>query len=133
MYLNKKQKIVIGHMAGMHQELVLSCITITLTKESSSKSIIFDDTFWGRAGQNFELIKERSERQTISLTSDMVMISTLELKRTTLLGQAQGLKSLLLTIIDSQYKVLFLGQKQPLTLKSLILNVVRVAVTSSVI
>ena len=38
------------------------------------------------------LNKERSERQTISLTSDMVMISTLELKRTTLLGQAQGLK-----------------------------------------
>lgn len=38
------------------------------------------------------LNKERSERQTISLTSDMVMISTLELKRTTLLGQPQGLK-----------------------------------------
>ena len=52
-------------------------------------------TTFGEESKIVNLNKERSERQTISLTSDMVMISTLELKRTTLLGQPQGLTFIL--------------------------------------
>ena len=81
-------------MVGTHPELVLSCITIMLIKESSLTAIMkFHFLPLLRTESNvLNLNTERSERQTISLTSDMVMISTLELKRTTLLGQPQGLK-----------------------------------------
>ena len=81
-------------MVGMHRELVLSCITIMLIKESSLTAMMkfHFRPLLGIESKILTLNTERSERQTISLTSDMVMISTLELKRTTLLGQPQGLK-----------------------------------------
>ena len=95
-------------MVGTHQELVLSCITIMLIKESSLTAIM-KFHFWPLLGAESKILNlntERSERQTISLTSDMVMISTLELKRTTLLGQPKGLKCFFFEFLREIYKML---------------------------